>query len=139
MLRTHDVFGFSDHRWRLSGKRRRRIHSKTAGVDVGGGKPETVAYVCECKQGQYKIIRMGAWRGEDTRGQVVILEHRLGAARLLRKRGPPQSSFNIESKPSRKSARDTALGEELFLATGAGHEGSIAGPDSPLRFISSLL
>jgi hypothetical protein len=42
-----------------------------AGVDVGGGQSETVAYVCECKRDRSKIIRMGAWRGEDTRGQVV--------------------------------------------------------------------
>jgi len=32
---------------------------------------ETVAYVCECKHDRRRIIRMGAWRGEDTRGQVV--------------------------------------------------------------------
>jgi hypothetical protein len=42
-----------------------------AGVDVGGGQAETVAYVCECKHDRRRIIRMGAWRGEDTRGQVV--------------------------------------------------------------------
>jgi hypothetical protein len=42
-----------------------------AGVDVGGGQAETVVYVCECKRDRRKIIRMGAWRGEDTRGQVV--------------------------------------------------------------------
>jgi hypothetical protein len=42
-----------------------------AGVDVGGGQAETVVYVCECKHDRRKIIRMGAWRGEDTRGQVV--------------------------------------------------------------------
>ncbi len=28
-------------------------------------------YVCECKHDRRKIIRMGACRGEDTRGQVV--------------------------------------------------------------------
>src|SRR6185437_12484584 len=44
-----------------------------AGVDVGGGESETVVYVCEFKSGHPKIIRMGAWRGEDTRGQVVSL------------------------------------------------------------------
>ena len=43
----------------------------TAGVDVGGGEAETVAYVCESTYGRQKIIRMGAWRGPDTRGQVV--------------------------------------------------------------------
>ena len=43
-----------------------------AGVDVGGGgEAETVVYVCECRRDLRKIIRMGAWRGEDTRGQVV--------------------------------------------------------------------
>jgi phage terminase large subunit len=42
-----------------------------AGVDVGGGEAETVVYVCECKHDQRKIISMGAWRGEDTRGQAV--------------------------------------------------------------------
>ena len=42
-----------------------------AGVDVGGGHAETVAYVCASKPGHYRIIKMGAWRGEDTRGEVV--------------------------------------------------------------------
>ncbi len=42
-----------------------------AGVDVGGGEAETVVYVCEVNRDCSKIIRMGAWRGEDTRGQVV--------------------------------------------------------------------
>jgi hypothetical protein len=42
-----------------------------AGVDVGGGESETVVYVCECKHDRRRIIRMGAWRGPDTRGQVV--------------------------------------------------------------------
>lgn len=42
-----------------------------AGVDVGGGQAETVVYVCECKHDRRKIIGMGAWRGEDTRGPVV--------------------------------------------------------------------
>ena len=42
-----------------------------AGVDVGGGQAETVVYLCEFKNNQRKIIKMGAWRGEDTRGQVV--------------------------------------------------------------------
>jgi hypothetical protein len=45
--------------------------SLVAGVDVGGGEAETVAYVCECRHDRRTIIRMGAWRGEDTRGQVV--------------------------------------------------------------------
>jgi phage terminase large subunit len=45
--------------------------SLVAGVDVGGGAAETVAYVCACKPQESKIISLGAWRGEDTRGQVV--------------------------------------------------------------------
>jgi hypothetical protein len=42
-----------------------------AGVDVGGGEAETVVYVCERKRDLCRIVAMGAWRGEDTRGQVV--------------------------------------------------------------------
>jgi phage terminase large subunit len=42
-----------------------------AGVDVGGGEAETVVYVCECNHERRRIIRLGAWRGEDTRGPVV--------------------------------------------------------------------
>lgn len=42
-----------------------------AGVDVGGGTSETVAYVCEFREGRLRIVAMGAWRGQDTRGQVV--------------------------------------------------------------------
>src|SRR5579862_1222384 len=42
-----------------------------AGVDVGGGTSETVAYVCELRAGRLGIVDMGAWRGQDTRGQVV--------------------------------------------------------------------
>ena len=42
-----------------------------AGVDVGGGEAETVVYVCESNGDCWKIVRMGAWQGEDTRGQVV--------------------------------------------------------------------
>jgi phage terminase large subunit len=45
--------------------------SLVAGVDVGGGEAETVAYVCECTHDRRSIVAMGAWRGEDTRGQVV--------------------------------------------------------------------
>jgi len=40
-------------------------------ADVGAGEAETVAYVCEYKRDERKIVRMGAWRGEDTRGDVV--------------------------------------------------------------------
>jgi phage terminase large subunit len=42
-----------------------------AGVDVGGGTAETVAYVCEFKEGRLGIVGKGAWIGQDTRGQVV--------------------------------------------------------------------
>jgi hypothetical protein len=42
-----------------------------AGVDVGAGEAETVAYVCRRGGGKSTIIRMGAWRAEDTRGSVV--------------------------------------------------------------------
>jgi phage terminase large subunit len=42
-----------------------------AGVDVGGGTAETVAYVCEFREGRLGIVGMGAWRAQDTRGQVV--------------------------------------------------------------------
>jgi phage terminase large subunit len=42
-----------------------------AGVDVGGGTSETVAYVCEFREGRLGIVGMGAWRAQDTRGQVV--------------------------------------------------------------------
>jgi phage terminase large subunit len=42
-----------------------------AGVDVGGGEAETVVYVCESKPHDFRIVAMVAWRGADTRGQVV--------------------------------------------------------------------
>jgi phage terminase large subunit len=42
-----------------------------AGVDVGGGGAETVVYVCERKPGGYRIVNLGFWRAEDTRGEVV--------------------------------------------------------------------
>jgi phage terminase large subunit len=45
--------------------------SLVAGVDVGGGEAETVVYVCESKPHDFKIVAMGAWRGADTRGEVV--------------------------------------------------------------------
>ncbi len=50
--------------------------SLVAGVDVGGGESETVVYVCEYTHGRARIISMGAWRGEDTRGRVVELLNR---------------------------------------------------------------
>ena len=45
--------------------------SLVAGVDVGGGEAETVVYLCASRPGQHKIIKMGAWRAGDTRGEVV--------------------------------------------------------------------
>src|SRR4029077_7459459 len=42
-----------------------------AGVDVGGGQAETVVYLCEVGRGVNRILKMGAWRAEDTRGEVV--------------------------------------------------------------------
>jgi hypothetical protein len=42
-----------------------------AGVDVGGGRAETVVYLCEVGRGINRILKMGAWRAEDTRGEVV--------------------------------------------------------------------
>lgn len=45
--------------------------SLVAGVDVGGGESETVVYVCESKPHDFKIIAVGTWRCEDTRGEVV--------------------------------------------------------------------
>jgi len=48
-----------------------RPRSLVAGVDVGGGEAETVVYVCECRRDRRRIIALGAWRGEDTRGPVV--------------------------------------------------------------------
>jgi phage terminase large subunit len=45
--------------------------SLVAGVDVGGGGAETVVYVCGSKRHELKIVALGAWRCEDTRGEVV--------------------------------------------------------------------
>ena len=42
-----------------------------AGVDVGVGEAETVVYLCELSKPNPKVLRLGAWRGQDTRGQVV--------------------------------------------------------------------
>ncbi len=42
-----------------------------AGVDVGGGQAETVAYLCERVENRWRVVAMEAWRGEDTRGQVI--------------------------------------------------------------------
>jgi hypothetical protein len=45
--------------------------SLVAGVDVGGGQAETVVYLCKCGPHKKIIVKFGAWRGEDTRGDVV--------------------------------------------------------------------
>jgi phage terminase large subunit len=55
----------------LSDKDKNEAVSLVAGVDVGGGEAETVVYVCECKRHDFKIVAMGAWRSQDTRGEVV--------------------------------------------------------------------
>ena len=90
-----------------------------AGVDVGGGEAETVVYICGYRPGQLKIVGLGAWRGEDTRGEVVrFLEKyrsRLSAVRVdgigvghnfglhLRDKGFPVELVNVsracESRP----------------------------------------
>ena len=57
-----------------------------AGVDVGSGEAETVVYVCENRKGKSRIIDKGAWRAQDTRGNVLrFLEpyrNRLSAVRV---------------------------------------------------------
>jgi phage terminase large subunit len=57
-----------------------------AGVDVGGGEAETVVYLCQSTRRVQKIIKLGAWRADDTRGEVVrFLEpyrSRLSAVRV---------------------------------------------------------
>ncbi len=95
---------------------RRRL---VAGVDVGGGEAETVVYVCEYRRDISKIIALGAWRGKDTRGQVVRFldqyRRRLSAVRVdsisighnfglhLRDQGLPVELINVsmacESRP----------------------------------------
>ena len=42
-----------------------------AGVDVGAGRSETVVYITEASSRGYRIVGLGAWRGEETRGEVV--------------------------------------------------------------------
>jgi hypothetical protein len=61
---------------RASQRARQEVISDTggrlvAGVDVGGGQAETIVYLCDSQPHRHRIIKMGAWRGEDTRGQVV--------------------------------------------------------------------
>jgi hypothetical protein len=45
--------------------------SLVAGVDVGGGQAETVVYLCECGPHKKIIVKFGASRGGDARGDVV--------------------------------------------------------------------
>jgi hypothetical protein len=63
-----------------------KVASLVAGVDVGGGEAETVVYLCESRPHDFKIIAMGAWRCEDTRGEVVRFlaqyRHRLRSVRV---------------------------------------------------------
>ena len=42
-----------------------------AGIDVGGVDSETVIYICASTPHHNEIIKMAAWRGEDTRGEAV--------------------------------------------------------------------
>ena len=42
-----------------------------AGVDVGCGEAETVVYLCELSKPNPKVLKFEAWRGQDTRSQVV--------------------------------------------------------------------
>jgi phage terminase large subunit len=42
-----------------------------AGVDVGGGEAETVVCLVELSKPNPKVLKFEAWRGQDTRGQVV--------------------------------------------------------------------
>ena len=99
-----------------------------AGVDVGGGSSETVVYLCERASGKQKILKFGAWRGEDTRGSVVAFlrpyRDRLAIVRVdadgighnfalhLRDEGLPVDPVHVgvpvESKP-RLKADDPAL------------------------------
>jgi phage terminase large subunit len=58
----------------------------TAGVDVGGGDSETVVCLCSSAPDRHKVIKMGAWRGSDTRGEVVsflsLYRSRLSSVRV---------------------------------------------------------
>jgi phage terminase large subunit len=99
-----------------------------AGVDVGGVDSETVVYLCEISKGNPKILKFGAWRGEDTRGYAVALlkphRNRLATVRVdadgvgynfglhLRDQGLPVElvhvGITVESKPN-LGADDPAL------------------------------
>jgi phage terminase large subunit len=90
-----------------------------AGVDVGGGEAETVAYLCEVSVTRKRIVRFGAWRAEDTLDEVarfLDFDHkRLSSVRVdadgmglifgveLRKKGFPVELIHVgippESKP----------------------------------------
>jgi phage terminase large subunit len=99
-----------------------------AGVDVGGVVSETVVYLCEIAKGNLKILKFGAWRGDDTRGHAVAFlkpyRDRLATVRVdadgigynfglgLRDQGLPidlaHVGIPVESKPNLR-ADDPAL------------------------------
>ena len=106
-----------------------------AGVDVGGGQAETVVFVCETKGRTRRIIKMGAWRADDTRGPVVRFlapyRNRLTSVRVdgtsighnfglhLRDQGFPADLVNVglpcpsrpdlgENDPSKRFANEKA-------------------------------
>jgi phage terminase large subunit len=99
-----------------------------AGVDVGGVVSETVVYLCEIAKGNPKILKFGAWRGDDTRGHAVAFlkpyRDRLATVRVdadgtgynfglcLRDQGLPVDlahvGIPVESKPNLR-ADDPAL------------------------------
>lgn len=82
-----------------------------AGVDVGGGDAETVAYLCQVAPTRKKILKFGAWRAQDTLGDVarfldpylkrltrvrvdaVGIGHNFGL--YLRKKGFPVDLINV--------------------------------------------
>lgn len=90
-----------------------------AGVDVGGGDAETVAYLCQVTPTRKMILKFGAWRAQDTlddvarfldpylkrltsvRVDAVGIGHNFGL--YLRKKGFPVELINVglpcENKP----------------------------------------
>ena len=77
-----------------------------AGVDVGGVDSETVVYLCEIANDNLKILKFGAWRGEDTRSRGRFSEslpcsasHRPGGRRWCR------TQFRVTSARPRPAGR----------------------------------
>jgi hypothetical protein len=48
-----------------------------AGLDVGGGEAETVVFVCETEAHPRRIIKMGAWRADDSGVQQYVSWRRI--------------------------------------------------------------